>query len=647
MSSGIYRLTAIAIVFFLSLAFTHGQDSITHLKESAEDLHGKDKLLVLVQITELYLQEGEAKNALKFGRDARSLADNIITEDNKLISKDDYYLKPLAYLWLGVARLQSGHYLESRGLLQQSKSDAMLWDYPDIAFKAEQYLDIIENITGDTSSKQDNVFKKTFRSIGGGFQKTSTELNVNANLKLAEYYENNGNYNKAIENYRKAIANLSNLGEWARVYEIQEHIAGLYFKGGNLEEAMLAYDELEDKIDETDDTLAQRRIEEQKGLITQKIDSTIYELEESRSLAVPAIRDDQLLNDKDSVDFLKLLAEEAEQSEDYEQSLFYYKEFMEMEKRLSEEKRNQELALLEKVNEIENRDREILLLKQNEEISAFRLRQSESELREQRTFKQNLAIGLVLLAALLLALFFLYRNKRKDHRKLSVAYNDLEVTRDHLARAEKRIKALLQQQVSGAVADELLSAGDDKPVERRFVCIMFLDIRDFTPFAEKRNPEEIISYQNLVFSFMIDIVNQYGGIINQIMGDGMMATFGAPVSTGNDCLQAVESAKEIIARLDEKVKAGEIPETRIGIGLHAGYVVAGNVGTSERKQYSITGNTVILASRIEQLNKKFDSTLIISREVYEELPSDHFQAVSFSSVQVKGRSNPMEVAVLI
>ena len=197
------------------------------------------------------------------------------------------------------------------------------------------------------------------------------------------------------------------------------------------------------------------------------------------------------------------------------------------------------------------------------------------------------------------------------------------------------------------MADELLASGDDKKIERRFVCIMFLDIRDFTPFAEKRKPEEIIEYQNLVFAFMIDTVNHYGGIINQIMGDGLMATFGAPVSSENDCLQAFQAAKDIVVKLNAKIGSGEIPETKIGIGLHAGFVVTGNVGTKDRKQYSITGNTVILASRIEQLNKEFGSTLIISKEVYDELPADNQEDVTFSSVKVKGRSEPMEIAVIL
>ena len=86
----------------------------------------------------------------------------------------------------------------------------------------------------------------------------------------------------------------------------------------------------------------------------------------------------------------------------------------------------------------------------------------------------------------------------------------------------------------------------DKPGEELFVCIMFVDIRDFTPMAESLSPEELIKYQNNVFGFMIDVVQKNHGNINQLLGDGFMATFGAPVSKGNDCQNAFQASLEIL-----------------------------------------------------------------------------------------------------
>lgn len=505
----------------------------------------------------------------------------------------------------------------------------------------------LHNVRPDTTyegNKKNSAFRKALRSLGKGVSKTSTEMGVNANIKLARYHENNKKYDKAIEYYRKAIITLKDLGEQEQVYELEEHIASLLIKEGKLEEAMKAYNELEGKVE---DTSAQKRIDEQKVVITQKIDSTIYELEDTRSMAVKPIKISLPENAEDSVAFLMEKAKMAEDSADFEQSLYYYKEYIALEKHLAEEQQAQELILLEKVNEIETRDKEIVLLKQNEEINGLRLEQSEAEIEMQRTFKQNLAIGAMLIAALSIALFLLYRNQRRGNKKLGMAYGKLKTARDNLAVAEKKIKSLLNQQVSGAVADELLASKDEHKVERRFVCVMFLDIRDFTPFAEKRDPEEIIDYQNKVFGFMIDIVNKRKGVINQILGDGFMATFGAPVSTGNDCEQAFRASKEIIMMVRERCDKNEIPFTRIGIGLHAGNVVTGNVGTAERKQYSITGSTVILASRLEQLNKEFNSSLVISKEVYDELPEELQDTLEFQKVSVKGRKEPMEVAAVL
>jgi adenylate cyclase len=98
-----------------------------------------------------------------------------------------------------------------------------------------------------------------------------------------------------------------------------------------------------------------------------------------------------------------------------------------------------------------------------------------------------------------------------------------------------------------------------------------------------------------------------------------MATFGAQVKTGNSSRNATEASIEIIKTLERKNKEGSIPRTRIGIGLHYDEAVTGNIGSSVRKQYSITGRVVIMASRIEQLNKKYNTNLLISKEVYEQL----------------------------
>ncbi|NPA67665.1 MAG: adenylate/guanylate cyclase domain-containing protein [Chlorobi bacterium] len=178
---------------------------------------------------------------------------------------------------------------------------------------------------------------------------------------------------------------------------------------------------------------------------------------------------------------------------------------------------------------------------------------------------------------------------------------------------------LFGQQISPQIAENILKNKNELSGVRKKVCIMFLDIRNFTPFVEQRQPEEVVTYLNSLFGFMIDIIQEYEGVINQFLGDGFMATFGAPVSLKNNSLNATEASKKILKKLKNECRKGNIPETEIGIGLHYDEAVTGNIGSSERKQFSITGKVVIIASRIEQLNKKYNTNMLISKNVFEEL----------------------------
>ncbi len=208
---------------------------------------------------------------------------------------------------------------------------------------------------------------------------------------------------------------------------------------------------------------------------------------------------------------------------------------------------------------------------------------------------------------------------------------------------KNRIEKLFGQQVSQEILEEMIKTKQEIVSRKRNACVMFLDIRDFTSFSEKKSPEEIVQYQNDVFSFMIEIVNRNHGIINQFMGDGFMATFGALIQYENDCRNAVNASFEIIQYLNQKTIKEEISNTRVGIGIHYGEVVTGNVGTNIRKQYSITGNTVILAARLEQLNKEYHSNILISKEVLEKISLNNNSPEFLGSVKLKGRTESIEI----
>lgn len=193
------------------------------------------------------------------------------------------------------------------------------------------------------------------------------------------------------------------------------------------------------------------------------------------------------------------------------------------------------------------------------------------------------------------------------------------VVSSEIVKEKNEVIDLFGQQISPQIADNILRNNNELSGARKQVCIMFLDIRQFTPFVEQHQPEEVVAYLNTLFGFMINIVQTHHGVINQFLGDGFMATFGAPVSIGNSSQHATEASQEIIDQISKEYNKGNIPKTRIGIGLHYDEAVTGNIGSSARKQYSITGKVVIMASRIEQLNKKYNTSLLISEKVYNQL----------------------------
>jgi len=208
-----------------------------------------------------------------------------------------------------------------------------------------------------------------------------------------------------------------------------------------------------------------------------------------------------------------------------------------------------------------------------------------------------------------------------------------------LLQERNKVTSIFGQHVSPAVVEALLNQKDQS--ESRHVCVMFFDIRNFTTFSEKRSAQEVVEFLNTIFAFCIEIINKHNGIINKFLGDGFMAVFGAPLSNGQDIRSAVDAASEIVARVAEEIAAGRLPDVTVGIGLHSGDAVTGNVGSTSRKEYTVIGDVVNLASRIEQLNKQFSSRLLMSEDVMrvcEDLSPEFV-----SETQVKGRERPVKI----
>ena len=172
-------------------------------------------------------------------------------------------------------------------------------------------------------------------------------------------------------------------------------------------------------------------------------------------------------------------------------------------------------------------------------------------------------------------------------------------------------------------------------------CMMFFDIRNFTSFSENKDPVEVVNYLNCLFDFIIDIINKNNGIVNKFLGDGFMAVFGAPISGEDDVKNAIQSSFEILERIQLETIKGNIPSTKVGIGLHAGKAVTGNVGSASRKEYTIIGDVVNLASRIEQLNKKYATQILVSEDVWNLY--DEKRGEFIDEVDIRGREEKVRI----
>jgi adenylate cyclase len=212
------------------------------------------------------------------------------------------------------------------------------------------------------------------------------------------------------------------------------------------------------------------------------------------------------------------------------------------------------------------------------------------------------------------------------------------------AEKENKIVNLFGQQISKEIVEKMLEGNGSLQSKLMQVCVMFIDIRNFTQRVAGKTPAEIVEYQNAFFSIVVKAVIKHQGIVNQFLGDGCMITFGAPVDLPNPSVNAIDAAIEINRELKEQVSLGNIEPTSIGIGVHTGNAVTGNIGTRERQQYSITGMVVILAARIEQLNKEYNSEILVSENVMQEVEDKLLTGSAFiGKIGLKGWHKPIGI----
>jgi adenylate cyclase len=210
------------------------------------------------------------------------------------------------------------------------------------------------------------------------------------------------------------------------------------------------------------------------------------------------------------------------------------------------------------------------------------------------------------------------------------------------ATARDRVTNLFGQHVSPQVVERLMQEGTSTNSDIRHVAVMFVDFRSFTAGARSRSPQEVVERLDGAFAVLVEILDRHHGIVNKFLGDGFLALFGAPLENESAAANAVAAAREMLIAMDEINATSDWP-LRIGIGIHFGEVVAGNIGSPRRKEYTVIGDTVNFASRLEALNKEFGSQLLISTAVRDALGKHGEDAVALGEVPVRGYEAPMSV----
>jgi adenylate cyclase len=179
--------------------------------------------------------------------------------------------------------------------------------------------------------------------------------------------------------------------------------------------------------------------------------------------------------------------------------------------------------------------------------------------------------------------------------------------------------------------------------ERREVTILFCDIRGFTTMSERLDPERVVSLLNDFYTVMIDITFKHDGTLDKFLGDGIMAIFGAPIAHPEHALMSVRAALAMQEGMEAlsaaRVGRGNEPIS-VGIGINAGEVVAGTVGTEDRMEYTVIGDNVNLASRLGSNAKP--GQILVSRRIWE-LVKESFDVRTQGPLRVKGKDEEVEV----
>lgn len=232
--------------------------------------------------------------------------------------------------------------------------------------------------------------------------------------------------------------------------------------------------------------------------------------------------------------------------------------------------------------------------------------------------------------------------KRKDEfGVLTRAFNEMAAS----LWEKEFIKNTFERYVSKELAHEILQHKEELQLggEEKEVTILFSDLRGFTSLSEKLSPAEVVSLLNIYFTRMIEVISAHQGMVDKFIGDAIMALFGAPIRRGDDPLKAVQCGLEMQRQMhllnEDRISMG-LPPLIMGIGINTGSVVAGNIGSIHRMEYTVIGDTVNVASRLEGASRCGD--VLITEATYLKI-KDAVHVTRLEPMVFKGKSSQINV----
>jgi adenylate cyclase len=209
----------------------------------------------------------------------------------------------------------------------------------------------------------------------------------------------------------------------------------------------------------------------------------------------------------------------------------------------------------------------------------------------------------------------------------------------------ERVKETFNKFHNKEIADLLLSGKVKLGGERKEAVIFFSDVRGFTATSESMPPEEVVEMLNEYMTKMVRIIRSQNGVVDKYIGDAIMATWGVPMPHEDDVYHSVWACLQMRQALNElnelRISRNQDP-IKIGMGINVGQVIAGNIGSDEKMEYTVIGDAVNLASRMESMTKEYGTDLLIPRSIYEKV-KDRFVFEECGSMKVKGKSEPIEI----